>query len=131
MMYLDLRTFVLDDILVKIDRASMANSLEVRNPFLDHRLIEYAAGLPLDYKIKNGQAKWILREILYQYVPKSIMERPKAGFMVPISDWLKNEYKDWAGDLLNERSLKKQGIFDVDKVRSLYKLHQKHDQQKL
>jgi len=123
MMYLDLRTFVLDDILVKIDRASMANSLEVRNPFLDHRLIEYAAGLPLDYKIKDGQSKWILRQILYQYVPKSIMERPKAGFMVPISDWLKNEYRDWAGDLLNESSLRKQGIFDVDKVRSLYKLH--------
>ena len=125
MMYLDLRTFVLDDILVKVDRASMANSLEVRNPFLDYRLIEYAAGLPLNYKIRNGQTKWMLRQILYQYVPKSIMERPKAGFMVPISDWIKNQYKDWAGDLLNENSLKQQGIFDASRVRSLFNLHNK------
>jgi len=125
MMYLDLRTFVLDDILVKVDRASMASSLEVRNPFLDYHLIEYAAGLPLDVKIRNGQAKWILRQILYQYVPKSVMERPKAGFMVPISDWIKNQYRDWAEDLLNENSLKQQGIFDARKVRSLFDLHNK------
>ena len=102
----------------------MANSLS-KEPIFGSSLNRVCSRIALDCKIKNGQSKWILRKILYQYVPKSIMERPKAGFMVPISDWIKYQYRDWAEDLLNENRLKKQGIFDSRKVRSLFGLHNK------
>ena len=123
MMYIDLRTFVLDDILVKIDRASMANSLEVRNPFLDHRLIEYAARIPLSRKICNNKTKWLTREILYKHLPKSLMDRPKSGFMIPISNWLKNDFKVMSYDLLNIDRLKNQGVFNPENISSLLELH--------
>ena len=123
MMYIDLRTFVLDDILVKVDRASMANSLEVRNPYLDHRLIEYAARVPVSRKIRDNKTKWLTRQILYRYLPKGLMDRPKSGFMIPISSWLKNEFRDMAYDLLNEDKLNSQGIFDANKVNLLLDLH--------
>tara|TARA_Y100001954_G_scaffold235943_1_gene294993 strand:- start:143 stop:2044 length:1902 start_codon:yes stop_codon:yes gene_type:complete len=123
MMYIDLRTFVLDDILVKVDRASMANSLEVRNPYLDHRLIEYAARVPVSRKIRDNKTKWLTRQILYRYLPKELMDRPKSGFMIPISSWLKNEFRDMAYDLLNEDKLNSQGIFDANKVNLLLDLH--------
>ena len=123
MMYNDLNTFVLDDILVKVDRASMANSLEVRNPFLDHRIIEYAARIPLSRKIRDNQTKWFTRQILYKYLPKELMDRPKSGFMIPISTWLKNDLKEIAYDLLNVDKLNRQGIFDAKKVNLLLDLH--------
>ena len=122
MMYTDLRTFVLDDILVKVDRASMANSLEVRNPFLDHRLIEYAAKIPISRKICNNKTKWLTREILYKHLPQSLMDRPKSGFTIPVSSWLKNEFKDMSYDLLDENKMNKQGVFDSKKVNSLLNL---------
>jgi asparagine synthase (glutamine-hydrolysing) len=123
MMYTDLRTFVLDDILVKVDRASMANSLEVRNPYLDHRLIEYAARIPISRKINDNKTKWLTRQILYKHLPQSLMDRPKSGFMIPISSWLKNDLKDMAYDLLNIDKLNNQGIFDGKKVNLLLNLH--------
>ena len=123
MMYTDLRTFVLDDILVKVDRASMANSLEVRNPYLDHRLIEYAAQIPVSRKIRDNKTKWLTRQILYKHLPQSLMDRPKSGFMIPISNWLKNDFRDMAYDLLNEDKLNNQGIFDAKKVNLLLDHH--------
>ena len=101
----------------------MANSLEVRNPYLDHRLIEYAARVPVSRKIRDNKTKWLTRQILYRYLPKELMDRPKSGFMIPISSWLKNEFRDMAYDLLNEDKLNSQGIFDANKVNLLLDLH--------
>ena len=89
MMYLDLKEFLPGDILVKVDRTAMAVSLETRVPFLDHRVIDFSMKLPFEYKIRNGQGKWILRELLHKYLPKNLIDRPKMGFGVPLSEWLR------------------------------------------
>lgn len=112
MQYYDMKTYLPGDILVKVDRASMANSLETRSPLLDHRVIEYAWNLDKNYKIQQGKGKFILREILYKYVPKKLIERPKMGFGVPISTWLRGPLKEWAYDLLHEDRIKAQAIFE-------------------
>lgn len=98
----DAGTYLPDDILVKVDRAAMANSLETRAPLLDHRIIEFAYRLPLDYKLGNGVSKKVLREMLYRHVPKQLVDRPKMGFSIPLAAWLRNELRPWAENLLNQ-----------------------------
>jgi asparagine synthase (glutamine-hydrolysing) len=124
MMYLDLLSYLPGDILTKVDRASMAVSLETRLPFLDHRLIEFAWSLPNEYKYNNGQTKWILKEVLNKYIPKNLYDRPKQGFGIPINEWLKGSLKEWGEDLLSEEKLENQGFFDAKKVRKKWIEHQ-------
>ena len=120
MMYWDFMTYLPDDILVKVDRASMWTSLEARVPFLDHNVIEYAWSLPFLTKKRNMSDKWILKELLNKYIPPKLMDRPKMGFGVPIEYWLKKDLRDWAEGLLEIEKLKQQDIFDVSQVRKLW-----------
>ncbi len=123
MMAIDYQTYLLDDILQKVDRATMSVGLEGREPFLDHRIIEYAARLPDAYKYQNGVKKRILRDITYQYVPKSLLDRPKMGFAIPIANWLMNELKPLVDAHLNEESFAKHGLInwsEVEKIKSQF-----------
>jgi asparagine synthase (glutamine-hydrolysing) len=123
MMFFDLKTYLPDDILVKVDRASMAASLESRAPFLDHRVVEFALRLPTSLKLKGGQSKWILRELLSKYVPRKLFERPKMGFGVPIDSWLRGELREWADDLLSEERLRREGFFHPGPIREKWLAH--------
>jgi asparagine synthase (glutamine-hydrolysing) len=123
MMVLDFMTYLPDDILVKVDRASMASSLETRVPFLDHKLIEYVWRIPQSLKLRNGSGKWILKKILNKYVPNELTERPKMGFGIPIESWLRGPLKDWAENLLDEKRLQEEGYFNSKLIREKWTEH--------
>lgn len=123
MMAQDTLSYLPDDILVKVDRAAMAVSLETRVPFLDHQVLEHAWRLPMNLKLKQGQSKWCLRQILYKYVPKELIERPKMGFAVPLDSWLRGPLLEWAENLLNHERLVSEGFFNADIISNMWNEH--------
>jgi asparagine synthase (glutamine-hydrolysing) len=123
MMAMDTMTYLPDDILCKVDRSAMSVSLETRVPFLDRKILEFAASLPIEYKVKNGSGKIILKEILGKYVSSKLINRPKMGFAIPISSWLKGPLKPWAEDLLSSSNLLKYENLDRKRIHTIWEEH--------
>jgi asparagine synthase (glutamine-hydrolysing) len=122
-MLTDLTNYLPDDILTKVDRASMAIGLEARVPLLDHRVVEFVWRLPLHFKVRDGKTKWALRQVLYQHVPAELVERPKMGFGVPVDLWLRRPLREWAEDMLAPEKLERHGLFSVEPIRKKWKEH--------
>ena len=123
MLWLDLVGYLPDDILTKLDRAAMATSLETRVPFLDRTVFDLAWRLPMGMKLHDGATKWLLRQVLYRHVPPELVERPKMGFGFPIGPMLRGPLRPWAEDLLDERSLRHQGLLDPEPIRRAWQQH--------
>ena len=120
---MDVRTYLVDDILTKVDKMSMAVSLEARVPLLDHKLLEFAATVPSSLKLKNGRGKYLLRRLLERRVPASIVDRPKQGFEAPIGDWLRGPLAPMVDALLGDGQLKNRGVFDDRAVQTMWREH--------
>jgi asparagine synthase (glutamine-hydrolysing) len=134
MLAIDYKTYMVDDILTKVDRATMSVSLEGREPLLDYRLIEFVSQLPSNLKYKNGDKKWLLKQITHKYLPKKMMDRPKQGFGVPLTEWFRDELKEYFMVYLDEKRIEKEGLFDskeIVKLRDSYLLGNKENVQKL
>jgi asparagine synthase (glutamine-hydrolysing) len=123
MMVQDMRSYLPDDILCKVDRAAMGVSLETRVPFLDPQVIDLSTRLPTDLKIRDGQGKWVLRQVLYRHVPQALIDRPKAGFAIPVGAWLRGPLRPWAEDLLAPATLGRDGLLDPGPIRQVWGEH--------
>jgi asparagine synthase (glutamine-hydrolysing) len=119
-MYIDFMTYLVDDIMVKVDRTSMAVSLEARAPLLDYRLIEHFWNAPMQSKFARGTSKVVLKDLLKEYLNPKLFDRPKMGFGVPIAFWMRGALREWCEDLVSERALEQHGLFDTVKVRSIF-----------
>lgn len=134
MLAIDYKTYMVDDILTKVDRATMSVSLEGREPLLDYRLIEFVSQLPSNLKYKDGDKKWLLKQITHKYLPKEMMDRPKQGFGVPLTEWFRDELKEYFMIYLDEKRIEKEGLFDskeIIRLRDSYLLGNKENVQKL
>ena len=123
MQLVDLVSYLPDDILTKVDRASMAVALELRVPLLDDRVVEFSWRLPRAARMRHHTSKWLLRQVLYRYVPQALVERPKLGFDIPLAEWLRGPLRHWAEEMLNERRLREDGLLNQSMVGRIWKEH--------
>ena len=124
-MYKDILSYLPDDILCKVDRASMYHSLETRAPFLDHNLVEFAFKIDNKYKIRNGQGKWISKKLLSKYLPLKFLSKSKTGFSVPIDNWLRGPLREWSENLIEKKNIDQFGILNYESVAKLWSEHLK------